>query len=79
VPPPEVGFNWGHRGDSDGIARKDPVPHRQAIARHRQPHDNLGGITPAVFRETAFAGRLIGLGPRRQAAFDYIGLADTLV
>jgi hypothetical protein len=50
LPPPEVGFDLGPRGDIDGMARKDPGPHRPAIARHRQPHDNLGGLTPAVFR-----------------------------
>jgi hypothetical protein len=78
-PPPEGGFDLGARGDIDSRARKDPVPHRHASARHRQPHNNVRGITPAVFRETALAGRLIRLGPRRGPACDDICLADAPV
>src|SRR5262245_60400728 len=69
----------GHGGDIHGIAREHPVAHRQAIARHRQPNDDLRGIPAAIFRHPSLAWRLIGLGTCRLAAFYYVVIAMALI
>ena len=58
-PPLQIVFDLGHGCDIHGIAREHPVAHRQAIAGHRQPDDDLRGIGAAIFRHPSFARRLI--------------------
>ena len=78
-PPLQIVFDLGHGRDIHRIAREHPVSHRQAIARHRQPNDDLRGITAAIFRHPPFARRLIGLGTCRHAAFHQIVIAIALI
>src|SRR5215510_3212473 len=54
-PPAQIVFHLGHGADIHRVARKHPVPHRQAIARHSKPNDVLRSIGATVFRQAAFA------------------------
>lgn len=37
-------------GDINGVAGEDPVPDRQPVPGHRQPHHDLRRVVPAVLR-----------------------------
>ena len=68
--PRRSSLTWATVLDIHGIARKHPVPHRQAIARHGQPDDDLRGIGAAIFRQAPFARRLVSFGTRCHTAFN---------
>src|SRR5215217_4616253 len=75
----EAVLDLGYGADIHDIARKHPVPHWQAIARHGKPNDDLRSIRAAIFRQAPLARRLIGLGTRCHAAFNDIVFIITLV
>src|SRR4030095_2479135 len=64
-PPAQIVLHLGHGADIDGITRKDPVPHWQAIARHCQAHNNWGGIAvkPRMTLGAALPDRAIADDP----------------
>jgi hypothetical protein len=55
-PPPQVVLALSPGADLHGMARQDPGPPGQALARHRQPQDHVRGITTALCRQARLRG-----------------------
>ncbi len=62
APAPEVLLDLLDRGDVHGIAAEDPVPHRQAVARHREPDHDLRRVAAPVLGVAALAQHPFGAG-----------------
>ena len=60
-------------------ARKHPVAHRQTIACHGQPDDNLRRIRATIFRHAPFARGLVDFRSRGDAPFHQVLLALALI
>lgn len=67
-PAAQVVLHLLHRGDVGGLAREDPGAHRQPVARHRQSHHDLRGVTAPVLRVAALAQRRVLPPPRELVA-----------